>query len=390
LTDLPGVLLNGEDEFPGSSHPSAKRYLAEKFWHWIKRGWELARELVKKFQNQDNSSKSENEGPWGRPTIGDNFILGGRNHWCAFFEFNWPDIGWTLLKIRNRRTSTIEDIQKAFQPLRDRPRCDMAIAFLRGSPEKAERAELRKNKIRADELNSKIQEMERDPLDLRMSYIQAENALKESNEENKPAIQQQLDIRRESITDIYLDRVFRLIQHKERLQRTKTEYGELEKKVQNQETFIYCDELLDFLLSRRRALEPRKLGRALTGVPEMGWRQSDERCSDFPEESFVQLPYRIFLAISHVLDRIEWESSEISTDLFQRELLSLPKKHREAQQDLCHAWRDLKLAIAECSQANYERGFMPYAISSAFLRNLQRLKGPIETVLDEQDKLALP
>lgn len=379
MTDLPGVLLNGEDEFSGSSHPSAKRYLAEKFWQWIKHGCKLARELVKKFQNQDNSSESENGGAGGRPTIGDNFVLGGRNHWCAFFELNWPDIGWTLLKIRNRRTSTIEDIQKAFQPFRDKPHCDIAIVFLRASLEKADSAELRKNKIGANELNSKIQEMERDLLDLRMSCIQAENALKESNEENKPAIQHQLNIRRE-----------RLNQHEEGLRRNKSEYGDLERKVRNQETFIYSDELLDFLFSRRRALEPRRLGRALAGVPDMGWRQSDERCSDFPEENLAQFPYQIFLAISHVLDRIELESGKTPTDLFQRELLSLPKKHRDAQRDLCRAWRDLKLAIAECCQANHERGFMPYAISSAFLRNLHRVKRPDEIVLDEHEKLSLP
>src|SRR6266403_1056229 len=44
----------------------------------------------------------------GRRTIPDSHLLGARDQWTSLLEESWPDIGWPLLQIRERPTSTID------------------------------------------------------------------------------------------------------------------------------------------------------------------------------------------------------------------------------------------------------------------------------------------
>jgi hypothetical protein len=67
------------------------------------------------------SSTLEEKPKRGRPTIPDNFLLGARNAWAFLLEECWAEIGWPLLCIRDRRSSTIEDIQKIFAPVKLKP-----------------------------------------------------------------------------------------------------------------------------------------------------------------------------------------------------------------------------------------------------------------------------
>ncbi len=60
----------------------------------------------------------------GRPTIPDNFLLGSRNSWLHFLEEAWPEIGLSLLNIRKDPSTTIEDIQKVFEPVQSKDNCD--------------------------------------------------------------------------------------------------------------------------------------------------------------------------------------------------------------------------------------------------------------------------
>src|SRR6266850_2512806 len=79
----------------------------------------------------------------GRPTIPDNFLLGARNGWASLLEESWPEIGWSLLQIRERPTSTIDDVRKAFQPVKEKPHnSGLANAFNRETVETATPAEV--------------------------------------------------------------------------------------------------------------------------------------------------------------------------------------------------------------------------------------------------------
>jgi hypothetical protein len=45
------------------------------------------------------------------------------------------------------------------------------------------------------------------------------------------------------------------------------------------------------------------------------------------------------------------------------------------------------MALEECSKAEHSDGFMPYAITRAFLRNQSRPKNQAEQILAEHEKL---
>src|ERR1700682_1452614 len=93
----------------------------------------------------------------GRPTIGDNHLVGARNAWAALLEESWPEIGWPLLQIRKCRTSTIEDVCKALRPVKSKPHnSGWAAPFYGENFEIATPADVRRNRIRQGDLQGEI------------------------------------------------------------------------------------------------------------------------------------------------------------------------------------------------------------------------------------------
>ncbi|MGH9684409.1 MAG: hypothetical protein ACRD4S_12465 [Candidatus Acidiferrales bacterium] len=311
----------------------------------------------------------------GRPTIGNNFLLGSRNHWLSFFEECWPEIGWQMLQIRKRRSSTIEDVQRLF--VKGRPRCDRAEVFLRGSLQPpVSMQNLRRDRTKSSELRLEIQKMQSTRQELQVSLTEAESALKQASEKDRSRIQMEVTRRAELLHQH--DRVFETKQ---------SECIVLEQTVPDGETYSYCFELLDFLRSGRRALTPLNFANALAGLPDMRWRQSDARCSKMPAEGYARHPYAVFQIIEHIYRRSSKEFSPAPVDSFRAELLKLSKKNGHQCDFLCEKWRDLKLAIEKSWQPKGDNELMPYAITSAFLNNVSRPKGAVESVLDAHERL---
>lgn len=65
----------------------------------------------------------------------------------------------------------------------------------------------------------------------------------------------------------------------------------------------------------------------------------------------------------------------------------LRKKHGEARTYLSEGWRDLRMAIDQCSKEPQDASFMPYAITKALVNNRARTKNQAEQILDEHEKL---
>lgn len=325
------------------------------------------------------SGETEKPNKGGRPTIADNCLLGSRNQWRAFFEQCWPEIGWPLLQIRKRRSSIIKDVQRVFESVRGKPHCDMVTAFLQGSPLKPVNApELCKNRIASNKLRYELQEMQRKHPELQRACLEAQDALKQADEINKKTIEAEFTRRSELLKE-----------HDETLIMKQRECISLEAKVRDQETYWYCSELLDFLRGGRRALTPLNLANALAGLPYMRWRQSETRCSRMPADSYAQHPYAVFQLIERLFRRIGGKRGESLTDEFRAELLKLPKSERYPRDSICEQWRDFRLAIEEVSKSRHQSGFIPYAITSAFLKNVSRQKTSVDNVLDVQERLTL-
>ena len=324
----------------------------------------------------------------GRPTMPDNFLLGGRNNWLSFFEQCWPEVGWPLLCIRKRRRNTIEDVRKAFEIVKGKPHCDLAEMFLRGTPLQNNRKELLSNRIRSNNLHYEIQRLDAERPRLQLDCTEAESALKDASAEDRETIQAQLDRRRE-----------RLLQLEKKLDEAKSEVLRLAEKVRDQQVYWYCSQFLDFLHCRRSArsaspryaLDPLNLANALAGLNDMGWRQSHRRCSAMRPDSFRQQPYSIFLLIRRTWERRPREFRQTPIDFFRTQLLRLPKEKDSSTRDFLRKnWRDLRISIEESWSPKYPHDFVPYAIASTFMRNLYRMKSPLDRVLQDQEKLESP
>jgi hypothetical protein len=233
-------------------------------------------------------------------------------------------------------------------------------------------------RIASTKLRGELETLKRVHSELARACAEAKNALELANEINKAATQTEAAHRRRLLN-----------RNNRKIKAQTTKYLALEDNLRNQQTFLYCSELLDFLRSGRRALTPSNLARALAGLPDMRWRQSDVRCSKIPEDAGMQHPYIVFQLIDRVASRIRERKGELSIHSFEMELKKCPKKERYPRDFLCDHRRDLRLAIEEVCKRQYERGFIPYALTTAFLNNVSRLKTSVDTVLDSQERLTL-
>jgi hypothetical protein len=312
----------------------------------------------------------------GRRTISDNFLLGTRNAWAALLEESWSEIGWPLLRIRDRRNSTIEDVRKAFEPVKVKPHnSGLATAFYSESPESANPSEIRKNRVWLGNLGAEIHQTQVKRDECQRSCQEVEAALKEPNPGDADAIK-----------DEGQRRLQRLLQLEDDLRKLQSERDTLDVKVRDQEAHVSRSELLDYLHSGRYAINPQNLANALAGVPWMKWRQSFTRCSAVPFNQ-PRLDYSVFEAISKVWRRRSDEFEEAPVQFFRAGLLKLSKKLGYTRQFLREHWHDLKLAIGECWQSKHEPTAIPFVITSTFMRNVTRQKNPAERILAERDKL---
>lgn len=317
----------------------------------------------------------------GRPTIADNFLLGGRNQWRVFFEYCWPEICWPLSQVRKRRSSTIGDVQKVFESVKSTLHGDHAKIFLSGEPQRITVQALRKQSVASNNLRYEVQDMQNKRPEFQRLCLEAANALSQATEAESKIIQAELVRRIHVVKD-----------HEERLIAKERQCLALEKQVRDGETYLYCSELLDFLRSegkRARAITPLNLANALAGLPYMRWRQSDARCSRMPADAYVQYPYAVFQLVERLLRHIRAKHGKFLTDTFRAELLNLPKKETYPRESILSQWRDFRLAVEETSKSKHPQESIPYAITSAFLRNIARPKTFLDNVRDSDERLTL-
>jgi hypothetical protein len=312
----------------------------------------------------------------GRRTIPDNFLLGARNAWTALLEESWPEIGWSLLCVRDRRNSTINDVRKAFEPVKENPHnSGLATAFYRESSEAANPSEIRKNGEQLGKLDAEIHHTLAKRDEFQRSCQDADAALKLASPGDKDTIQDEVTKRQQ-----------RLLRLEGDLKILQSERDALYEKLRDQEAYVSSSELLDFLLSRRYAFNPRNLANALAGLPRMKWRQSFARCSgmSFDEK---RLSYCVFEVISRIWNRLPEELEEPPREFFRAELLKLSKNVGYTRQFLWNNWSDLKVAIEECSKLKQPSTSIPFVLTSIFMRNVTRQKNPAERILIERNRL---
>jgi len=313
----------------------------------------------------------------GRPTIKDDFLVGARNQWASLLEESWPEIGWQLLQIRKNLTSTIEDVRKAFQPVKEKSHNPgLASPFYRGTFETATPAEVHQNRVRVGDLQAEIHHARAKLTETERSKSELDVAIKTVAPEYASTVQKEITRRQET-----LDRL------QSEINRLTIEEHNLNKKSSDQEAYVYASQLLDFLHSvGRYAINPQSVANAVAGLPMMGWRQSHLRCSQMPLQR-PRIHYLVLEVIVSLWKRRQGESKESLTEFFKARLPKLSKKLDYTRTFLLEKFYDLKLAIEECLSTKYEDGQAPYLLTSIFMRNTRNQKNSVEQILEEQEKL---
>ncbi len=171
------------------------------------------------------------------------------------------------------------------------------------------------------------------------------------------------------------------------MQRLTDEFDALSKKLRDQEAYVSRAELLDFLQSRRYAVNPRNLANALAGLPTMKWRQSFARCTHMSFFSEPSFEYRVVETISGIWSRRPLDFKEAPVEYFRAKFLALPKTLDYTRRFLWENWSDMKAALEECWKEDRNPASLPFVLSPTFIRLATRQKNPAERLLAERDKL---
>ena len=102
----------------------------------------------------------------------------------------------------------------------------------------------------------------------------------------------------------------------------------------------------------------------------------------------MALSCRVVELVSPMWRRRPKVSQDPPIEFFRVQILELPKKDDGIREVLCRAWRDFRLAIEERWKESKSEEFMPYAITSTFLRNHARSKTLAERILAEREMLS--
>ena len=315
----------------------------------------------------------------GPRTIPDNFLLGNRNAWTELLEQSWLKIGWSLLRIRDKRASTVEDVRKAMEPVKGIPHnSGLAAPFYRETLERAKPSAVIKIRIHVGDLDAEITKIQAKRDEAFRSCLSADAAMRTTGPEDKDIVQEEA-----------LNRLQLMLQLADDFSNLTMRREAMRKRWLDQEAYIFQSELLDFLLSRKRyAINPRNLADALAGLPGMKWRQSFARCAHMQFNTPSQ-EYQVLEVISEISKRLSPEAEE-PIKFFRADLLKRSRTPDYTRQFLRDRWRDLRLAIEECWRLKPDdpgAGAFPFVLCSIFMRNATRQKDAKDQLLSDTEKL---
>lgn len=293
-------------------------------------------------------------------------------------EESWPEIGWPLLVARDGRAIEVDEICRIFEPVKKMPHNSGLAAPLYGpSFEITNPNEVLTTRRRFGEVNAGIIRVQAEYEQCQRSCAEAEAALKIPNSTDRDKIEQEAGRRNQRLAEV-----------QQNLEHLNSERDSLDVSMRDQEAYVYRFELRDFLLSGDLEVNPRTLANALAGLPTMSWRQSLDRCSAMAFDP-PRLEYCVWELISEVWRQRTTEFAVAPVDFFKDGVLKLDQKFGFNRQFLRENWRDLRKAIEECWRSTSARplGWIPFGITSIFLRNVTQQKDPSERVLGAQERL---
>jgi len=184
----------------------------------------------------------------------------------------------------------------------------------------------------------------------------------------------------------------------------KTERN-LTQELRDKEAGFAQTELLDYITKKKYARNPLGLAKAMAGLPEIGWSQSHERCSETKSDQWPHFQFRVFKTIKTIWNRRDSYPELPIAQLFRQEIEALPtkvigsikqpppkpavptKRENGLRLYLADNYRSLRLAIEEIVGVETYPDRMPFLITSRFTKNLGKPRTAQDLVLNAREKI---
>ena len=270
-------------------------------------------------------------------------------------EQNWALVGWEL-----QQAYTVADVRAALEPLKTSDYSRLEVFKREHKTEQTTSAKLRRARLAIKYAES----------EWRSAHEHLE-ASRQSAERVRVALKQVLLTPDEDeISTLCEQRKRELAEAAANWRECDLRLDSLRDDLKLQESYFAQSELLKFILSGRRDLTtPLNFANAMAGLPFIGWRQSDERCSDhtpMPKSSHG-IVYQRFAIVAKVV-ALPASSVEEVIQKMRAHLLNEATHKDFACEELRENWHYLQCAIeSEYAKKTSPRA-MPYRIFAEYQR----------------------
>ena len=315
----------------------------------------------------------------GRPTIDDELLGSARDYWVTLLEESWSEIGWSLNAIRNRRNVTVRDIRELFSSLVARTSNGMLLPFVDDQAEPTEDGSISRDKVELRKMHDVVLLVRSELDELLQRAYPLISLLETATSDNCEA--------RELVS---ISQFSKAISLQQKLMVLEEQLRALDASVKRRCSHFCQAQLLDFVKSRRYALEPRRIANAAAGLPEMRWRQSYNRCSRIKYEGQIHIWYQVFKLIERLCQATEaTDALGLSAD-FERLLLRPTTKLRDARNYLATHWYTLRNVLSQALQAEQPSTQLPFSITAEFIRRICSSQDAMEQAVARSGSLKLP
>jgi hypothetical protein len=180
------------------------------------------------------------------------------------------------------------------------------------------------------------------------------------------------------------------------VKRSTIEVARLQSLHEDQASGFAKQDLARFLGERRARHDPRQLAKAVAGLPEMGCRESFEKCRRLGFHSEPQLNFQVFEVIARGWARRSPNHPANMMDLVNESIERVPKTRlyrgervpNYLVQYLQANRLDLEQAVISCSSLKPppHPGELPYVVTRKFLANVARPRTTLERVRTQREE----
>lgn len=309
----------------------------------------------------------------GRPEdIADSVLSLTRYALYFILEQNWAIVGWEL-----QQACTVADVRVALEPLTIIDYSRLEIFKREHNTERTTSTKLRRTRLAIKDAESKW----------RSAHEKLE-AGRQSAERARVALRQvKLTTDEAEISTLCEQWERELAEATAKQHECDRLLDALRDDLKLQEADFAQSELLKFILSERHRLTPLHFANAMAGLPFIGWRQSDKRCSKHPlqPESSHGIVFQRFSIVAKVATQPASSVEEVVQKM-RAHLLDKATHKDFAYEELREYWYYLKYAIESEYAKRHNLRVMPFRIFAEYQRRIAT-RSARDMLLEEKNRL---